>query len=86
MNEIVNKVAQCEYYAYIYEEYPDVSRSSISIEKSLDALSDFYAAVFIFIVKAKIYFSDLRSKLTAGEKKKKSCIVLTECLRTLETG
>ena len=74
MGEIINKVAVCEYYASIYEgsSYADCSQSVTSqvIKKASDALSDFYAAVFIFIVKAKIYFSELisRSKSTADSR------------------
>jgi len=62
METIIEKMAECEFYASIYAESLQVTLSThqatLSFKESSDsALPEFYAAVVVFSVKAKAYFA-----------------------------
>lgn len=66
LGEIVGKVAKCEYYASLYGEFltqsagapPATGAPPAAIaEQFTEALSGFYGAVVVFVVKARRYYT-----------------------------
>jgi len=59
METIIEKMAECEFYASIYAESLQVSLSThqATLSSSDSALPEFYAAVVVFSIKAKAYFA-----------------------------
>ncbi|KAI5793479.1 hypothetical protein FPQ18DRAFT_332387 [Pyronema domesticum] len=70
LKSIINSMANCEFYANIYTEALNVcfrtpSTSIAWVEKLESALPQFYAAILVFAVKAKRYFTpSTRGKFT----------------------
>ncbi|KAF8243907.1 hypothetical protein K440DRAFT_663812 [Wilcoxina mikolae CBS 423.85] len=66
METIIPKMADCEFYANMYAETLQITLDSITLdserttiafqEKMESALPEFYSAILVFSVKAKIYF------------------------------
>ncbi|RPA83205.1 hypothetical protein BJ508DRAFT_74637 [Ascobolus immersus RN42] len=61
MNEISLHVAECELYASIFEAYVEEGSEehNPAVEQAAEAMTSFYAAVFVFIAKAIYFFTSL---------------------------
>jgi len=71
MVTIVEKMATCEFYAHIYDEAVQVKLATSTTTKALDdgldaALKDLYAAVRVFLDKAKEYFDPEKNGMLEG--------------------